>query len=200
MRNAPVREIKLGKQILRIFPDESPESPRSWDNLGTMVCSHKRYNLGDKHDFDFNQYDGWEEAGKALIKENDAAIVLRLYLFDHSGISLRTTPFSDRWDSGQVGFVFISKEKLRKEYGVKRISKKLLEKVEKYLIGEVGTYDQYLRGDVFGFEVVEVSTCDKEHEHEEHIDSCWGFFGNDFSENGIADHLSKEFAEALKAA
>src|ERR1035437_4363402 len=166
MRNTPVREIKLGKQILRIFADESPESPRIWDNFGTMVCSHKRYSLGDKHDFNFNLYDNWEEAEKALIKKYDAAIILPLYLYDHSCLTMRTTSFNDRWDSGQVGFILISKEKVRKEYNVKCIRKKLLEKVEKYLISEVETFDQYLRGDVYGFEVVEVSTCDQEHEHE----------------------------------
>ena len=25
------------------------DDPRSWDNIGTMVCFHSRYNLGDKH-------------------------------------------------------------------------------------------------------------------------------------------------------
>jgi phage/plasmid-like protein (TIGR03299 family) len=37
---------------LEIINDNCPESPRSWDNLCTMVCWHRRYDLGDKHDFD----------------------------------------------------------------------------------------------------------------------------------------------------
>lgn len=28
--------------------DPEPESPREWDNVGTMVCWHSRYNLGDE--------------------------------------------------------------------------------------------------------------------------------------------------------
>lgn len=78
--------------------------------------------------------------------------------------------------------------------------KELIEGAEQNLEGEIETLDQYLRGDVYGFEVVEVEKCDKECEHEKHIDSCWGFFGNNFKENGIADNLDEDLAAALKAA
>ncbi len=33
--------------IYRVVRDESPESPRDWDNTGTMCCWHRRYHLGD---------------------------------------------------------------------------------------------------------------------------------------------------------
>lgn len=36
---------------LTIHPDETPENPRDWDNLGTMICWHRRYTLGDSHSF-----------------------------------------------------------------------------------------------------------------------------------------------------
>lgn len=36
----------------RIVRDDSPESPREWDNVGRMLCWHRRYNLGDKHNYD----------------------------------------------------------------------------------------------------------------------------------------------------
>lgn len=32
--------------------DVEPTSPRDWDNLGTMICWHPRYTLGDDHDHD----------------------------------------------------------------------------------------------------------------------------------------------------
>lgn len=36
-----------------ILNDPEPESPRTaYDNLGTMVCWHSRYNLGDAHNYD----------------------------------------------------------------------------------------------------------------------------------------------------
>ena len=30
-----------------VHQDPEPESPRDWCNLGTMVCDHRRYKLGD---------------------------------------------------------------------------------------------------------------------------------------------------------
>jgi len=42
----------MKKLKLEIEQDSSPESPRTWDNLGTMVCFHKRYDLGDDNDYE----------------------------------------------------------------------------------------------------------------------------------------------------
>ena len=95
-----------------------------------MICFHKRYNLGDKHDFDRSDYESWDELKQAIIKETDAAIILPLYLYDHSGITMNTTGFYCPWDSGIVGYITISKAKIRSEYGLKKVSKKMLSKVK----------------------------------------------------------------------
>lgn len=168
---------RIGNYEIEIHTDESPESPRtSMDNLGKMICFHSRYSLGDKHDYDHRDYSGWEEQKEAIIKNEKVCVILPLYLYDHSGITISTSPFSCRWDSGQIGWVYVSKERVRKEYGVKRINQKLIEKVTKVLEGEVETYDQYLRGDIYGYKVFEVSP-DGEKEEK---DSCWGFYGQEY--------------------
>ncbi len=79
----------------------------------------------------------------------DVCVILPLYLYDHSGITMNTTGFSCPWDSGQVGWVFVSKKKVREEYGVKRITESLVEKVTEILKGEVKTYDMYLTGELY---------------------------------------------------
>lgn len=165
-------EERIGNYLIRIFPDDCGDSPRTWDNLGTMVCFHRRYDLGDKNDYCSGNYDGWEEMKEDIIKTENVHTILPLYLYDHSGITMSTSSFNDRWDSGQVGWIFVSKEKVEKE----RIDEKLVEKVLK---GEVETYDQYIRGDVYGYKVYRVTTCDHDHEHEEELDSCWGFYGEE---------------------
>lgn len=39
--------------LLQIMLDDVPLNPRTdWDNLGHMVCWHRRYNLGDEHRFE----------------------------------------------------------------------------------------------------------------------------------------------------
>jgi hypothetical protein len=170
-------EKRIGNYLIEIKQDMSPESPREWYNLGKMICFHNRYSLGDKHDYNSNDYSGWDEQLKVISKNEDVCVILPVYLYDHSGITMKTTSFGCPWDSGQVGWIFISKEKVRKEYSVKRISKKLKERITGYLINEVKTYDQYLTGDVYGYEISKITKCDLGHEHTEELDSCWGFFG-----------------------
>ena len=181
-------EVKKGKFVTRTYQDESPESPRTWDNLGTMVCFHNRYDLGDKHNYKHSDYESWDEMEKYITKYENVGVILPLYLYDHSGITMNTTGFSCNWDSGKVGFIFISKEKMLQEYGGKIVTKKLKERVEGYLKGEVGTYDQYLTGDVYGYKVFKVETCELGCEHEEELESCWGYYGEDnCMEEGVGE-------------
>ena len=109
-------EKTIDKYKIEVIHDTDPFDPREDDNLGTMICFHGSYNLGDKHDYNHQDYNGWDEMKEAIIKNEDVGVILPLYLYDHSGITIATTPFSCRWDSGQVGFIIISKEKMRHEY------------------------------------------------------------------------------------
>ena len=177
--NETINKKRIENYLIEIFPEDSPESPREWDNLGTMICFHKRRNLGDDHDYEHHDYSGWEEMKKAIIKNENVGVILPLYLYDHSGITISTSPFSCPWDSGQIGYIIISKEKMLKEYGGKIVTKKLKERVTEYLISEVETYNQYLRGDVYGYRISKVATCEQGHEHIEKLNTCWGYFGED---------------------
>lgn len=167
----------IGRYKVKVIQDSDPSSPREDDNLGTMVCFHGRYDLGDKHDYRHGDYGGWGEMKKAIIKNENVGVILPLYLYDHSGITMNTTGFECRWDSGQVGFIFISKKKMLEEYGGKICTKQLKERVAKYLVAEVETYDQYLTGDVYGFEIWKLGK--KSGKEKEKIDSCWGYYGQD---------------------
>jgi hypothetical protein len=163
----------MSKYTITIEHDEDPLNPREeYDNMGTMLCMHKRYSLGDEHDYRHEDYDGWEALEAAITKEEDTAIILPLFLYDHSGITISTKPFSCRWDSSNIGFIFVSKDKVRSEYGVKRLSNRVLELAENVLHQEVKTYDQYLTGDVWGYIIKD--------ENDEEIESCWGFHGEDY--------------------
>jgi len=157
----------MSKYTIEIRQDDMPEPPREWDNLGTMVCSHSRYNLGDEQ-LSYGEF--WdfikEEGGK------DSFFILPLYLYDHSGLTMSTEPFSCPWDSGQVGYIYVSKDDVRNEFGAGRISTKLAKQAFKILKGEVETYDQYLRGDVYGYIIKDSNGVEQE--------SCWGFYGEDY--------------------
>jgi hypothetical protein len=145
---------------VRIVHDDSPESPREWDNMGKMACWHRRYNLGDEQpDTDQEQWlrdlaieknprlgeiieswenESWEwlrdlresrgqdsswEAMNEILGGHVASlvdavmvpnyVVLPVYIYDHSGITLNTTGFSCPWDSGQVGWIVCDLDKAR---------------------------------------------------------------------------------------
>lgn len=158
------------------------------DQLGRIYDKHGVGHWGS-HIMSGNPDAVLEELEDRFFKEY---IAKSLYLYDHSGITMNTSGFSCPWDSGKVGYIYVSKEKVRKEYGWKNITKSRREKIEGYLDGEVETFDQYLRGDVYGFII--------EDEDGEETDSCWGFFGDDPFKNGMSDHIPEELHEALKEA
>lgn len=160
---------------VRVYQDELTNGPRGdWNCFGKMLCFHKRYTLGDEGlskeiGIDPDDYSGWDEIEDALINDHAAAVILPLYMYDHSGITMNTTGFGFSWDSGQVGFTFATNDDVVKEYG--DLSKESLNKAEELLVNEVETYDKYLRGDVYGY------TLDSDDEYEELDDyGCWGYY------------------------
>ena len=62
-----MEEIKLlNQKVLRIIQDENPYNPREDDNLTKMVCFHNRYDLGDKHNYNKDDYSSWDELKKTI--------------------------------------------------------------------------------------------------------------------------------------
>lgn len=173
---------------IEIQQDEDAQNPRSLDytdcNLGVMICFHNRYNLGDSHEYNTNNFNSWDELENQLKKDYNTDIILPLYLYDHSGITMNTTGFPCRWDSGQVGFIVLDRQQLLKTHGAKRITKSLREKLFTCLEGEVKTYDQYLTGDVWGYRITD--------ESDEEVHSCWGFYGREYCE-GEAELMLKSY-------
>src|SRR5579864_4230829 len=107
----PYETLNEYGKIIKIYPDEDAENPRDWDNLGTMICFHRRYQLGDKHTFQTPaDFDEWRNKENP---EDYLAIILPLYLLDHSGLRMSVSSFHDHWDSGQVGWIYVTKEKVK---------------------------------------------------------------------------------------
>lgn len=83
-------------------------------------------------------------------------VFLPLYLLDHSGLSMSTTSFREPWDSGQVGWIYASKATVIEEYG--EWSEETIEKVKEFMKGEVSTYDDYLRGENYIYDIIDDTT------------------------------------------
>lgn len=212
-------ETHIKDIVIKIERDDHYESPREWDNVGTMVCWHRNYNLGDEQpsitpqEYQIGMIEevepGFEEIlerfenqwpktrcnaeGLADFNQQVQAkiesrlekyfLMLPLYLYDHSGITMNTGGFSCAWDSSHVGFIYVSKEKARKEYGFKRLTEKRIQQCYKYLEGEVKTYASALEGNVYGY-VIESATGDIDY-------SCWGFYGPEGEGRALEQALSE---------
>ena len=103
----------------------------------------------------------------ALLEQSGQFVILPLYLYDHSGITMSTGRFSCPWDSSQVGWIYADAEAIKKEYG--ELTPENIERALQVLEGEVEAYDYYLTGQCYGFQLFEGDT---------EIDSCWGFLGD----------------------
>lgn len=239
---------KGNKYTLRVEQDDMTESPREWDNVSKMICWHRHYNLGDKHNYDdsfefllgvakevgiFND-DMWDMTDAEIMTElrkDDSVCIVPLNLYDHSGISISTSngyPYNDPWDAGCVGFAYITKAKAMKElrehevdenghrikvehkhpngnvtysYKTKPLTDETWRARAREIIdAEVETYDQYLRGDVYGYILEKEVTVEEKCPHcgevintyteMEEVDSCWGFYGGCIEDNGIFDEIA----------
>lgn len=196
---------------IKIHHDQDAQNPiTEWDLFGTFVLGSSRYGAKDldtagKYGDPFRDFAVWlyengyvsyesewldypddyseaqeEKALKGLENWVEQNIVwLPVYIYSHGGETISTSPFSCRWDSGQIGYVFATKKECLENLQKQRLTSKGLEQCEKWLKGDVETVDQFVRGDIYGFVV--------EDENGEHVDSCWGFHGQDVDH--IKDHV-----------
>jgi len=174
--------------------DEQPK-----ENAGEYLCR-----MAAEKDAAFSRlYDLFQEAErrasdraysrikKRLIHERERVLaehyaIQPLYLYDHSGITISTGAFSCPWDSGQVGFIFIPLETIRKEWPTIPDGLTIQQWAAKIIEGEVREYDAYLTGDVVGVIA--------EDEEGEEIDSCWGYYPD---EKGSHDYAIEEFKSSI---
>jgi hypothetical protein len=126
-------------------------------------------------------------SGKLIELAKQENLILPLYLLDHSGISISTQDFNDKWDSGQIGWTYASNTDIIKEYG--DASPENVEKALQLLNAEVKTYEYFLRGECYGFQLFKDGVED---------DSCWGFLGSfDEAKAAVREYISEEAAALI---
>jgi hypothetical protein len=165
----------LDKDGLRIevnFEEHPAFSPREWDNLTKMVCLHKRYQLGDDHRYTEDMFSSWGELRDEIERDHDVVAIEPIYMYDHSGITISTSPFRSSWDSGQIGWIFITEERLD-TMGMKD-EHRTEERFDKVIDSDIDVYDKYIRGEVYRFTVEDKKTG-------EILDSCSGFYERDMA-------------------
>lgn len=165
--------------MLKIERDQDPRNPREDDNLGRMHCEHRRYTLGDRGIPTPFVNDDW----RAGVLRDDVRLSLPIYMYDHSGITLSHSPFSCPWDSGKLGWHYLTKADVKKNFNRDVTD----EELTAHLKAELEEYDAYIQGEVWGF----VDGND---------DSCWGFIGEDLEDTGILDHFPADRHDEVRKA
>lgn len=195
-----ITKIIWDKEYKLVISQDDWTNPREYDNLWTMLYSHRKYILWDKK-LD-NYWESFEEDFAIYInnkfnileresyysltdKEIDKIykwidkniIYLPLYVYDHGWITMNTTWFSCWWDSWQVWYTYVTKEKILKEFNIDKLYKKFKDKTYWILRNEVEFFDKYLQWDFYYFWIKErdIKEIDwkKYYWEWEAIDSCW---------------------------
>jgi hypothetical protein len=160
---------------VRIVDDHDTGSPlKEFSNVSKIVLFGKVKHLGDEHNYDAR---GGIDFVKEVCEEECGgdegfAAITDIYVYEHGGMLVSTTPFGDKWDSWRAGFAYVTMETAREESsaadeaGLREWAKSAIE-------DEVGTLAQYVSGDVHGFEVYDDDT-------DEIVESCYGFYGEDY--------------------
>ena len=183
--------------IIEIHADDSPDNPREWDNLGQMVCWHRHNKIGDDHDHgdteEFLRYisrlhdgEGYDTMDELLEKARETNLVVPIFMYEHSGISLNTGGFLCPFDSGQVGWAWVGHKELAEEWpGIPL--EKLIQKASDAIDGEVDTYSDYLNGNVYGYRIFladalsEDDADDQDTGELEEFDSLWSLYGWEYA-------------------
>jgi hypothetical protein len=188
-----IHQEKIEGFTIKIIQDDDNFSDpvKNWDLVGRQVYWHRRYSLGHEQpkcsleEWLENKvgelYEDWKKKKShnqtylsyLWAKFEEKNLVLPVYAYEHGGITIKAKSKRIGWDSFdsfQLGFIYASHEKILQEFGNKKLTKNVLEKAEKCLIGEVEAYDDYITGNVWGYKI--------EDENGDELDSCWGFVGD----------------------
>ncbi len=221
--NNDYKEYKLTEdRILRVYQDIHPESPNDWKNTDCfLVYDHRQFTV-KREGFDPKDIAEWYNASFRTL-EYDGYYVFPVAAYIHSGVILNLTNSLKRqgWDTSVSGFVLVHKESITVD---KTKHKTKEDAARSYAEDLIGTWNQYLSGEIYGFRVFKQVKYYKISEEKlnnlnivnyiidyisieefkevveelielEEEDSCWGFYGSDIKTNGILDHISYKLLE-----
>lgn len=183
------KTFKSETHKLEIHHDLHCENPRSWqDSLGTFVMWHPRYNYGDENNpLEYSEY---------LQGLDEPYVIFNVYMYDHSGVTFSTSPFSCIWDSGQVGIIYATHMQIKEWFN--ELTEETIERAKMCLQTEIEELARYAEGMCYGYKLFELTKC----EHcgvvkEEETDACWGYITGS-PESIMVDNIPEEIRRKLQ--
>ena len=170
------------KYKISVYLDTLPVNPREeYDNITKMWCGHKRYNLPKEIDIDDTDCTDWvdvcDEIVEAVKSQGDEIVKSKsIYMLDHSGLRVSLEDFNDCWDSGQIGYIFITKNAIKEN----KIKDKDIDKV---IQDEFNDWKAYMEGNIYGYSILRKKVCkccgNVEYEN---VDGLGGIIANDMED------------------
>ena len=185
VRESEYEEVKSGVRLV-IRKDDEPVDPRLDDsNFGTLicfdrVCSGDRHEFRDKDEFLMDRlisHFGNEERAEAfrdkveqeywnapekvrddhILEElSKDHVILPVYLYRHGGDTVSTEPFSDPWDSGQIGWIYAEHAMVRLTFG--DVNDTTLPLARQLLENEVAVWNDYITGENYAYDLIDEQT------------------------------------------
>ena len=165
--------------------DQHAENPRNeCDPVTFLHTWHNEYQLGGRGDLNNMVRPDCREDYELLLE--DYAMTLPVYLLDHSGLKISTSPFNCNWDSGQVGFIGMTANEVSNYPNLKAAMDAMEQDIE--------TLNAFLSGEVYQY-IIEKhipGTCKWET-----IESCCGIYA-DGELDAIKDFVDKDLYKAIE--
>lgn len=132
--------------------DECRMNPRDeFENLGTIYAN--------RHDLNFDNTTIPDLVKQGLLTNENRPKPTRkfkrdyicrlVYYYEHGGVALSLHPFSCPFDSGVAAWIAVPKSKVRQEYGCKRVTRRIEERVVEVLKCEIEELQAYINGEVY---------------------------------------------------
>lgn len=185
-----LKTFKKGSYILEVFYSHMPDNPRHYQDTTKLILFHKRYDLGDVHDYKHGDYLDWGQMEVDIIKKEEPGLILPVYMYEHGAVSLSTSSFNDRWDSGQVGFVIMDWRTFK---GMNE--EQALTEIE----GQLKDYASYINGEVCYYQISEVLTCNLGCQHKQYVTEAGDYYDFDLCYNDGLLQLSRYVGEEVPA-
>lgn len=189
METTHYKNKKNGHELVLSYDYYADNPFEFYEPFGHYYTWEDRYHSPMKNNFDSSEeffdsicgegkfrelskgFDNWKDFTDKLLKELEKHDIIAdmITRYEHGGVSYSLGAWTG-WDYSICGFVWATKEEIRKEYNTKRITKKVKEKAFDLLRAQLRDYTSYANGEVYRAEVYD--------ENGEIIDCCSGFYGD----------------------
>lgn len=171
--------------------DELAESPREWCDMSRFILAHRRYDVPNETNLDPLDYDTMDGLKQAIEEVYGTCVFVPVSMYDHGNVHIYAGSPTCRWDSGYLGFAFMTRDDVIGNWGGKYLTKRLRQRAIDFLKAEIELFGDYMSGHVFSASVHDPNG--------EMLDSLGGFYGTDHSKSGLLEFARSTVANMTEA-